>query len=276
MKYDPHLRTFVADDFELSEQVKQMQQQAEESNYRRLQQQLTDIPDENVYALLTLEEGGAMLRQFCNPNAAHWRDIGFGCSDPLSPYAGNIKDGLALGRIIVELRAFGITATEYRDKQGRGYIKISGYPGVRKILTGTRYSIKNKKILNIGIGTKGIENGIISGARFCLIFSAAYRAVELMLKDDYSLTDFFVNLSIDAAKLAVSVGVAWGAKAIATGLMVAGGEVIVIGVLIFAAGFAVTVALDWLDKHYHISETIIKTFKSYHENENHQLSWYSL
>ncbi|WP_162473714.1 hypothetical protein, partial [Serratia microhaemolytica] len=228
--------------------------------------------DENVYALLTLEEGGAILRQFCNPNAAHWRDIGFGCSDPLSPYAGNIKDGLALGRIIVELRAFGITATEYRDKQGRGYIKISGYPGVRKILTGTRYSIKNKKILNIGIGSKGIENGILSGARFCLIFSAAYRAVELMLKDDYSLTDFFVNLSIDAAKLAVSVGVAWGAKAIATGLMVAGGEVIVIAVGIFLIGVAVSYGLNALDTHFKITERIINALKN-QQNDKHTQSY---
>lgn len=33
-----------------------------------------------------------------------------------------------------------------------------------------------------------------------------------MVKDEYALTDFFVNLTMDAAKLAVSVGVAWGGE----------------------------------------------------------------
>ena len=84
------------------------------------------------------------------------------------------------------------------------------------------------------------------------------------MKDEYALTDFFVNLTMDAAKLAVSVGVAWGAKMAATSVMVAtGGSVIIIAGGIFLLGVIVSFSLLWLDNKYKISETIIKNLKSH-------------
>ncbi|VTR50622.1 Uncharacterised protein [Serratia fonticola] len=58
-----------------------------------------------------------------------------------------------------------------------------------------RYLIDNQRILDIGIGTRGIENGIIGGARFCIVFAAAYRAVELLLKDEYGFNRFFCEFN---------------------------------------------------------------------------------
>ncbi|KHT27676.1 hypothetical protein RC98_10530 [Pectobacterium carotovorum subsp. carotovorum] len=187
----------------------------------------------------------------------------FGCTDPTSSFAGNIAEAVSVSRIVMEMKGFGVTATEYVGKNGSKYIKLSGYPGVRKYLDATRYLVSNQKILDIGIGTKGIESGIATGARFCIVFSGAYRAIELMVKDEYALTDFFVNLTMDAAKLAVSVGVAWGAKTLATGLMATGFSVIGIAFGIFAIGVIVSLSLLWLDNEYKISETIIKNLKSH-------------
>ncbi|CNC86912.1 membrane protein [Yersinia pseudotuberculosis] len=132
--------------------------------------------------------------------------------------------------------------------------------GIRNYLDATRYLIDNPKILDIG---QGIENGIVRGARFCIVFSATYRSVESLLKDEYGLADFFVNLTLDAAKPGVSIGVAWGAKALATGFMVAGTGVIFIAAGIFLVGFGVSLLLYWLDNEYKISETIIKNIKTH-------------
>ncbi|KGA25861.1 hypothetical protein KS44_03470 [Pectobacterium brasiliense] len=187
----------------------------------------------------------------------------FACTDPISSFAGNIAESVSVSRIVMEMKGFGVTATEYVGKNGSKYIKLSGYPGVRKYLDATRYLVSNQKVLDIGIGTKGIESGIATGARFCIVFSGAYRAIELMVKDEYALTDFFVNLTMDAAKLAVSVGVAWGAKTLATGLMATGFSVIGIAFGIFAIGVIVSLSLLWLDNEYKISETIIKNLKSH-------------
>ena len=225
------------------------------------------MKDENMYALLTVEEAQYFLKTLCDPNANQsWKDAMFSCTDPMSSFAGNIAESLSVGRIAMELRGFGVTATEYVGRNGNRYIRLSGYPGIRRYLNATRYLIDNQRILDIGIGTRGIENGIIGGARFCIVFAAAYRAVELLLKDEYGLTDFFVNLTMDMAKLAVSVGIAWGAKTIATSLMITGGSVIAIAGGIFLLGLGISYGLYWLDSELKISERIIKHLKSYKEH----------
>ncbi|MFN3070185.1 hypothetical protein ACKWMY_18985 [Serratia sp. J2] len=263
MRYDPVSQTFVDDDYRLQDHLDFKRQHAD-INYQKLHAQLNEMKDENMYALLTVEEAQYFLKTLCDPNANQsWKDAMFSCTDPMSSFAGNIAEALSVGRIAMELRGFGVTATEYVGRNGNRYIRLSGYPGIRRYLNATRYLIDNQRILDIGIGTRGIENGIIGGARFCIVFAAAYRAVELLLKDAYGLTDFFVNLTMDMAKLAVSTGVAWGAKTIATGFMVAGSSVVGIAIAVFAIGLFVSLLLYWIDTEFQISEKIIKHLKSY-------------
>ena len=42
-------------------------------------------------------------------------------------------------------------------------MKITGYPSLRRILNGTRYRINHPKVLEVGIGSAGFRNGIMSG-----------------------------------------------------------------------------------------------------------------
>lgn len=263
MKYDPVLKTLVDDDYRLEDHLDFKKQHAD-INYQKLHAQLNEINNDNIHAILTVQEATYFLKTLCTPNPNEsWKTAIFACTDPISSFAGNIAEAVSVSRIVMEMKGFSVTATEYVGKNGSKFIKLSGYPGVRKYLDATRYLVSNHKILDIGIGTKGIESGIAAGARFCIVFSGAYRAIELMVKDEYALTDFFVNLTMDAAKLAISVGVAWGAKMAATGLMVAGGSVIAISLGIFILGLGVSFALLWLDNEYKISETIIKNLKSH-------------
>ncbi|WP_233972692.1 hypothetical protein [Pectobacterium versatile] len=263
MKYDPVLKTLVDDDYRLEDHLDFKKQHAD-INYQKLHAQLNEINNDNIHAILTVQEATYFLKTLCTPSPNDsWKTAVFGCTDPISSFAGNIAEAVSVSRIVMEMKGFGVAATEYVGKNGSKYIKLSGYPGVRKYLDATRYLVGNQKILDMGIGTKGIESGIATGARFCIVFSGAYRAIELMVKDEYALTDFFVNLTMDAAKLAISVGVAWGAKMAATGLMVAGGSVIAISFGIFILGLGVSFALLWLDNEYKISETIIKNLKSH-------------
>ncbi|WP_422526252.1 hypothetical protein [Serratia fonticola] len=263
MRYDPVSQTFVEDDYRLQDHLDFKRQHAD-INYQKLHAQLNEMKDENMYALLTVEEAQYFLKTLCDPNANQsWKDAIFSCTDPMSSFAGNIAESLSVGRIAMELRGFGVTATEYVGRNGNAYIRLSGYAGIRPFLNATRYQIDNPRILDIGIGTRGIENGIIGGARFCIVFAAAYRAVELLLKDEYGLTDFFVNLTMDMAKLAVSIGATWWLKTTATAAMLTGSSVLIIAGGIFLFGVGITFALFWLDNKYKISESIIKNMKSY-------------
>lgn len=268
MRYDPVSQTFVDDNYRLQDQLDFKKQHAD-ITYQKLHAQLKEMKDENMYALLTVEEAQHFLKTLCDPNANQsWQDAMFSCTDPMSSFAGNIAEALSVGRIALEMRGFGVTATEYVGRNGHIYIRLSGYAGIRRFLDATKYRIDNPRILDIGIGTRGIENGIIGGARFCIVFAAAYRGVEALLKDEYGLADFFVNLTMDMVKLAVSVGVSWGAKTVATSVMIAGGSVVVIALGIFLLGLGVSYTLYWLDTELKISEKIIKHLKAYKEHNS--------
>ncbi|WP_421356491.1 hypothetical protein [Pseudocitrobacter faecalis] len=159
------------------------------------------------FLLLTIDEAQGIV------------DDLIGYTDDFMSYrmgAGNIKDvwdGLRnttllmtwrdANKICFNLRALFIKATPYRVN-GVEYIKISGYPGLRRILNGTRYRANNLQMLEFGIGKRGINSAIINGAKFCIYFSLAWRGLELILKSEYNLIDFLGDISMDTAKLVIS------------------------------------------------------------------------
>ncbi|WP_242689571.1 hypothetical protein [Photorhabdus cinerea] len=190
-------------------------------------------------------------------------------TDPVSSFAGNIYDSFGVARVVNDLRSFGVEATEYFGKDGKRYIKLSGYPGVRNYLNATRYLANNPRIVSFGVGTLGIEAGISQGARFGIVFSAAYRLVELIFKDEYGLVDLFVNLTIDGAKLAISIGVASTANTlIVAPLLAVGWSLMAVTLGVFLLGVGVSFALYWLDDHFKVSETIIKNLKNSNRKVN--------
>lgn len=101
------------------------------------------------------------------------------------------------------LKGLGITAKACRYG-GVAYIKINGYPSLRRILKGTRYRAGNMQLLELGIGWRGMTYSIYQGAKFCVYFSLAFRAMELIFKNDYTLIDFFGDVIADAAKTIIS------------------------------------------------------------------------
>ena len=139
---------------------------------------------------------------------------------------GNIKDAFegarsigkltsyynALGKLVFNLNFLSIKAVQY-NYRGKDYIKITGYPSMRRILNGTRYNLNNPQILEMAIGMRGLGTSIIKGAKFCICCSLAWRVVELIFKSDYDLVDFLVDVTMDAAKIIVSsvvIGVVGG------------------------------------------------------------------
>ncbi|KFC84926.1 hypothetical protein [Buttiauxella agrestis] len=139
---------------------------------------------------------------------------------------GNIKDGLdgfrtasklmtyhnEFGKLVIRFQSLGIRALKCRIG-GTDYIKLTGYPALRRILNGTRYSLRNPQILEVGIGIRGLGTSIVKGTKFCICCSLAWRAVELIFKSNYDLVDFLVDVTMDVAKIIVSsvaVGVVGG------------------------------------------------------------------
>ncbi|WP_166306063.1 hypothetical protein [Photorhabdus cinerea] len=267
MKYDPRLKTFVEDDYRYEDHLN-FKKQIEDQKYNRMLLELENKfkLNQEVIALLTEDEAIEYMKTLDHNFYNSWKNnvkTIYSYTDPVSSFAGNIYDSFGVARIVNDLRSFGVEATEYFGKDGRRYIKLSGYPGVRNYLNATRYLANNPRIVSFGVGTLGIETGIAQGARFGIVFSAAYRLVELIFKDEYGLVDLFVNLTMDAAKLAISIGIATAANTLLVSpLLAIGGSLMLVTLGIFTIGFLTSLALYWLDDHFKISETIIKNIKN--------------
>lgn len=227
--------------------------------------------------LLTLSEADAALNQLLN------------LVDPVATYAGNIKDMVGgiknihkltsyyndANKLIFNLKGLGIKASVYKEK-GFQYVKITGYAGIRRILKGTRYAINNPQVLELGIGNAGKNGAIISGARFCIWFSLAYRTIDLIFKDDYKVVDFIGDITMDIAKIIVTVFIAKIMMMVGSGIAATGIITIPISggiFLVVLMGFIITFAIDYLDKKYQLSDKLKNAIKQGIQERNRVEEW---
>lgn len=161
------------------------------------------------------------------------------------------------------IKGLGIKAIQYQYG-GQVYVKITGYASLRRILQGTRYKINSPQILELGIGKAGINGGILEGAKFCIWFSLAYRTVQLIFKSDHDVAAFIGNITMDIAKIIVTIFVTKILVAIGTAIAAAGSIAVPIAVsiiLLIAVGFVIAKGLDYLDRKYHLSDKLISAIR---------------
>ncbi|NRN30820.1 hypothetical protein [Photorhabdus heterorhabditis] len=274
MKYDPRLKTFVENDYRYEDNLN-FKKQIDDKRYEDLERKLNK--NINNYALLDQDEAIIFLKTL-ESDFRTWRDNIYPVTDFLANFAGSIKDAPGVFKvakhfkpmnmgiiehIVNELKGKGVVAKEFLGKNGVKYIKLSGTPSVRRYLNGTRYLINNKKIMEIGVGSVAMAGSITEGFRFGVYFSAGYRAVELMIKDEYNLIDFFVNISMDIAKLIASTIIAKFVVGVVTtsSIFTIAASATLVAIGVFAVGLIVAYILYRLDDEYKISETIIKKLK---------------
>ncbi|MBF7996163.1 hypothetical protein [Rahnella laticis] len=196
------------------------------------------ITENRYIMLLTLEEAEKVTDELLG-------NVDKFFSYKLAP--GNIKDILegsssigklmtfenSAGEIAFRFKSLGIRAIEYTFK-GKTYIKITGYPGMRRILEGTRYAIDHPQMLEMGIGIRGLGSALIKGTKFCIFASLAWRVIELIFKSDYDLVDFLIDITLDAAKAVVAsvvIGVIAGVLTLGgVPIVIAAGIVIIVGI----------------------------------------------
>ena len=214
--------------------------------------------------LLTLEEAQGVIDDLLGS-----KSVSFSTN-----YAGNIKDAAdatkklsklfsyqQAGKIVFTLKGLGIKATQYAY-QGKLYVKITGYPSLRRILNGTRYRINHPKVLEVGIGSAGFRNNIMSGARFCIWFSACWRFIEVVFKSEHDVAALLGNVTMDVVKVIVSVFVsqsAGSALRLVVPLFISSGAVPVWGeiVCVVVLGFIIAKTLNEVDKKYELSDKLI-------------------
>ena len=219
--------------------------------------------------LLTLEEAQSVIDDLLRSDGM----------SRVTTYAGNIKDAAGgttnilklfsyrdAGRIVFTLKGRGIKAIQY-SYGGKMYVKITGYPSLRRILNGTRYGINHPKVLELGIGKAGLRAGLITGARFCIWFSACWRLIELIFRSDHDVAAFLGNITMDVAKVVVTIfptEVIMGGVSIFSGFLPVSLVVPIWGgiVIVVMLGVGIVVGLDYLDKRYKLSEKLINCIRT--------------
>ena len=169
-------------------------------------------------------------------------------------YGVNGRDMLNTAILINKLGGFGVRATVFINHKGTELIKISGYPGVRKILNAPVFALRNPKVVDIGIGKYGLAKSIIEGARLTIYVAAAYRTVDFILNDETTLAMFIGSVATDVVKIGIASVVSWGAGKIALGLV---STVAAPLVIVVVAGLVSAITLNYLDNKFHITDKVI-------------------
>ncbi|WP_240000860.1 MULTISPECIES: hypothetical protein [unclassified Photorhabdus] len=132
MKYDLRLKTFVDNDYRLEDHF-DFKKQIEDQKYNRMLLELEHQfkLNQEVIALLTEDEAINYIKTLDHNFYNKWKNnvkTFYSYADPVSSFAGNIKDSYGVAKIVNDLRGFGVKATEYAGKDGKKYIKLTGYP----------------------------------------------------------------------------------------------------------------------------------------------------
>lgn len=170
-------------------------------------------------------------------------------------YGVNGKDVVTTSMIIARLGDFGIKATVYVNHKGTELIKLTGYAGVRKVLTAPVFALKNPKVVDLGIGKYGLKNSIVSGARVTFYVAAAYRTLDFILNDATSLAEFIGSLATDVVKIGIASAVSWGIGTIALGVV---STVAVPLVVVVVAGLVSAIGLNYLDDKFGFTDQVVK------------------
>lgn len=95
---------------------------------------------------------------------------------------------------------------------GKNYIIFKGWPAGRSLILGTRYLADNPRIVSMGIGRLGIRNVATAGARLTFILLGAFRILQYLLDDKFTLTRLVGTLATDVVKIAASGLVSYAAS----------------------------------------------------------------
>ncbi len=174
-----------------------------------------------------------------------------------SPYVSPFFDTITLSRVAKDLGINGKVIPKLI--KGRQYLAFSGYPGLRRIFTGTLYSVRNAKIINMGIGAMGITKMATKGGIITLCLTVPLSVCECYLNDRTAWYELAGSVGADLIK----VGTASLLGAI-SGILATGGSTFLacppIGAAIIisiVAGFV----LEYLDDKYRLTEKLITLLK---------------
>jgi len=207
--------------------------------------------------VVSFEEMDAIIKSTPEGKLAHvqqaWQKIKEKAETGASYYA-SADDLRTLSKLVGDLGGFA-TKAYVKTYGGKPHIILKGHPGLRRVLTGTKYGINNPKVITMGLGKAGAIHAARSGGILSVVLLSAYRVADYFLTDEATLRQLIGSFATDVVK----VGIATGASIAAASALVGMGFTIAIGPIaaVVIVGIAVSMALSAVDSHYGITDRVI-------------------
>lgn len=210
--------------------------------------------------IISVDEMDAIVRSShagSRPNVqASWQKVRDKLNLGASYYA-SANDAVVLTKLVGDLGGLGAQAY-VKHYGGKPHIILKGRPGLRRILTGTKYGIKNPKVVSMGLGRTGAVAAAKQGGVLSVILLTAYRVVDYFLTDNATLAQLVGRLATDVVK----VGIATGAS-IAAASAVAAVTTVAIGplVAVIVVGVGVSLILEYADGRLGITQRVVAALR---------------
>ncbi len=219
--------------------------------------------------IISFEEMDAIIKSNPNANKASvknaWQAI-----KPLAEkgagYYTASKDAFVLAKLISDLGGVTTKAT-VKFYSGKPHIILTGHPGLRKVLTGTRYGLQNPKVVAMGLGQANIVKASKTGGLISIVLLTTYRVTDYFLTDKQTLSYLIGHLATDVVKVGMSVG---ATLAVMTAV---GGATLAIGPLAVAVvvGFGASMTLDYLDSHFQLTDKVVAGIEAISDSASYKL-----
>lgn len=188
-----------------------------------------------------------------------WREHREKVQTGASNYA-NADDAMTLVRQMRDMRT-SLGRVAFKRYGGKMHVIIKGNPRLRTILSGTKYGVRNAKVIGLGIGKHGAMASAKGGTIVTCVLLTAYNVADYLMRDEATLGQLLGQVGADIAKTVI-------AGAIGFGVAAAVGSVVAISsvawgpfVLAAVAGYFAGRELDKLDTKYKFTERLQAFFE---------------
>jgi len=159
------------------------------------------------------------------------------------------------------------TEIRYSTHRGKEYVILTGHPGLRRVLRGTRYSARNQQLIELGIGRYGIQASAISAFKISCYFSGAIEVLEWIFSDEATMADLFGGLAVEFAKAGLGFFIARAIAVAAVGSITAAAMPIAV---LAGVGLVVSIALNIVDSELGIKNAV-KAALNYAVENSHKI-----
>ncbi|MDR3016069.1 MAG: hypothetical protein LBV56_11585 [Delftia acidovorans] len=212
-----------------------------------------------LHAILAHSALGQYWTQTASPNAGKpW----------VAPASLMVSDAYLITKTLIALGLAG--ARSYIKTTATGtYIIITGYAGLRRqLLQGTRFLTTNPRMVQMGLGIRGLQNVAKGGFLLSLVVGTGIETLDFIFNDEKTMHDLVGGIGVEAVKagLATMIAISAGALTASVTTLV----IFPLGAMALAI-FATGALLNYTDQRWLIKENVIAALKAANNEEKQGL-----